>query len=77
MEITYSRMVNYSMTLDAKHRRALAQHLGITVRQLIKLAEEEQLHAEYGHDVATWMDDNPELAEITGEEDIEIEDITS
>lgn len=76
MEITYSRTVNYSMTLEAKDRRSLAKHLGITVRQLTKLAEEGELQAEHGDDIAVWVDENPELAEVSGEDGIELEDIT-
>ena len=75
MEITFSRQVNYSMTLDAKKKRELADHLDITVRKLNKLVEDGELYDEYGDDLAVWMDENPELFEIGGEDEIEIEDI--
>lgn len=75
MEITFGRQVNYSMTLDAKKKRELADRLDITVRKLNKLVEDGELYDEHGDELATWMDENPELFEISSEDDIEIEEI--
>lgn len=75
MEITFSRQVNYSMTLDAKKKRELADHLDITVRKLNKLVEDGELYDEHGDELTSWMDENPELHEVSGEDDIEVEDI--
>jgi len=76
MEITYSRNVNYSMQLDVKRKRELADHLDITLKQLNKLVDEGELYDEHRDELVNWMQQHSELGEVTGEDDIEIEDIT-
>lgn len=77
MEITYSRTVNYSMELDKRQVRELADHLDITVRQLNKLVEDGELYDEHGDELIGWMENNAHKVKITvqSEEEVEIEEI--
>jgi len=77
MEITYSRNVNYSLELDTKRKRELADHLDITLRELNKLVEAGELYDEHGDELIDWIDRQVDQGSISGEEDIEIEDITA
>lgn len=76
MEITFSRTVNYSLTLEAMAKRELADHLDITVRKMDKLVADGDFYDEHGDELVNWMETKKFHAyEITGEDDIEIEEI--
>lgn len=57
MEITFNRSSDYSVDLNAKAKRELAQHLGITVRQMTRLAEDGELYSEHGDAIVGWLVD--------------------
>lgn len=77
MEITFSRQVNYSMTLDVKNKRELADHLGIKVRKLNKLVKDGELYDEHGNELIAWMENNIHKTDVTiqSEEEMDIEEI--
>jgi hypothetical protein len=71
MEITYSRVTNYSLDLSAKDIRQLANHLDITVKELKELAEAGDLMNEHSDGIYDWVCRNDAGRELTGEEDAE------
>lgn len=76
MEITFSQNLNYSLDLQAKQVRELADRLDITVKELKRLAEEGELYDEHGDGLVAYVNDNIEKAEIAEHDDIEIDEIT-
>lgn len=75
MEITYTQQHSYSLDLTALMKRDLADHLGISSRQLTRLVKEGMLMDEYNEEVHTWVVDNSGKATVTDHTDIEIEGI--
>jgi hypothetical protein len=76
MEITYTREVSYSMDLDQRKTRELADHLDITVKDLRKLVERDELMDEHEAGLNEFMALNDKLEQQTEHGDREIETIT-
>jgi hypothetical protein len=76
LEITFSRNVDYSMELNDRKIRELADHLDIEVRELKKLVERGDLCDEYEAGLIEFMTINDTLEQQTQHGDIEIDQIT-
>lgn len=81
MEITFTRTIAYSFDFDAKANkgttRDLADTLDITMAQLKKLVESEELYDEHGDALVDWLDEHMDGAEVTDAGQIEIDQINS
>lgn len=75
MEITFTRQHNYSMVLDPRRKRELADYLDISVKELDRLVTRGDLYDEHGVGLLTWMGTNTTLAEQTSYDEIEIDKI--
>lgn len=77
MEITYTQQKAYSLDLDKRMERELADHLDITVRQMKKMIDDGSLMDEHWDAVHAWVGKNTDKATVTDREDIEIDEVTS
>lgn len=77
IEITFTQTTHYSLTLEDKEKRDLADHLDITVRKLDKLMDDGDLLSEYESEITAWVEQRQGTADVVDEEPIEIEDIVS
>ena len=76
LEITYSRNVDYSMELNERKERELADFLDITVKELRKLVRAGELYDEHAAQLIEFMTINDTLEQQTQPGDIEIDQIT-
>lgn len=76
MEITFTQSRSYSLDLDASQERALAKHLGVPLKELRRLVRDKELNDEYGDGVVCFVSGRLDEADITHNEDVEIEEIT-
>lgn len=77
LEITYTRQVSYSMELNDRKKRELADHLDITVRALNKLVADGELCDEHEEGLLTWMGSNLDLEHLEAQEEIDLDQITA
>lgn len=75
MEITFSQNQNYSLDLQPKQMRELADALDITVAELKQLVKAGELYNEHGDGLIAYLGDNIDKAEVTDRDGIEIDEI--
>jgi hypothetical protein len=71
MEITFSRTVHYSVSLDDNDIKALAKELELRNKKFVTLVEDGELEVEHYDAIARWLDEKPLTWETTDEENIE------
>lgn len=75
MEITFTEKKAYSLELDKKTQRELADFLDIDTRRLRKLVEDAELELEFPTRFGEWMELNRAKAECIEVEPIEVDQI--
>jgi len=75
VEITFSRSVDYSLVLDDRKKRELADHLDITVRELDKLVAKEMLFELHDSRMIEWIELQRKAWDELSKADIEVDQI--
>jgi hypothetical protein len=75
MEITFTQSRSYSLDLDEAGERQLAKALGIKVSKMRDLIDDQELTDDHFDRLIEWVADNIDDAEVTQEDEIEIEEI--
>lgn len=74
-EFTWTQQVNYSMALDPRKTRELADHLDLTVRDMARLIEAGELFDEHETGVLEFIERNSDLVNEESRDGIEFDQV--